>query len=52
MTGLYSELEAHKIIMIEPKASERVDFDELMRDYYYNIEEHQYNSMYDLQPVS
>ncbi|XP_078337247.1 Fanconi anemia group J protein homolog [Crassostrea virginica] len=34
VTGLWERIKEHKEVMVEPRASERVDFEDLMRQYY------------------
>ena len=38
-TGLYDRLEQKKVVMSEPKASEKIDFDQLLKSFYEVIEE-------------
>ena len=45
-TGLYEKIQEHKVIMIEPKASAKVDFDEVIQNYYQVIEENEGNRIF------
>jgi Fanconi anemia group J protein len=37
-TGLWQQINALKAVMVEPRAGDRVDFDDLLRSYYDTIQ--------------
>lgn len=37
ITGLWEQIKEHKEVMVEPRSSERVDFEDIMRQFYNSV---------------
>lgn len=37
ITGLWERIKEHKEVMVEPRSSERVDFEDIMRQFYDSV---------------